>query len=180
MNYYDVTFKLKVVNEYLEGPLGGRALAAKYGLSSNALIYNWKHSYQLYGKEGLKTHRSPTNYTSEFKRNVLHFIETTGASYGEAARQFKLPSGSMISRWQKIALSGGHTALSKRKGRPKKMKKKSTKRQQDLHHSTREKELEREVELLRIENEYLKKLRTFQQSIMAKRKDGSKPESPSN
>ncbi|MGX7200895.1 hypothetical protein BCR22_06200 [Enterococcus plantarum] len=101
MSYYEVEFKLKLVKEYLEGPLGGRALAKKYGLPSNALIYNWKHSYQLFGKEGLKRHRSLTNYTSEFKRDVLHFIETTGTSYCEA-RQFELPSGWMSSRWQRL------------------------------------------------------------------------------
>lgn len=48
MNNYEVEFKLKVVKEYLEGPLGGRALAKKKDLPSNALIYNWKHSYQLF------------------------------------------------------------------------------------------------------------------------------------
>lgn len=176
MNYYEVEFKLKIVKEYLEGPLGGRTLAKKYGLPSNALIYSWKHSYQLFGKEGLKTHRSPTKYTSEFKRDVLHFIETTGASFGEAARQFKLPSGSMISRWQKKYITGGQTALSNRKGRPKKRMKKPSKKQEETINFTREKELEREVELLRIEVDYLKKLRTFQQNIMAKRNDESKPE----
>ncbi|WP_430602257.1 hypothetical protein IGJ02_002584 [Enterococcus sp. DIV0724b] len=51
MNYYEVEFKLKIVKEYLEGTLGGRALAKKYGLPSNDLIYSWKHSYQLFGKK---------------------------------------------------------------------------------------------------------------------------------
>lgn len=175
MNYYEVEFKLKVIKEYLEGPLGGRALAKKYGLSSNALIYNWKHSYQLLGKDGLITHRSPKKYTSEFKRDVLHFIETTGASFGEAARQFKLPSGSMISRWQRKYIAFGQIALSNRKGRPKKMTK-PTKKQQKRTSLSREQELERENELLRIEVEYLKKLQTFQQNIMAKRNGESKPE----
>lgn len=123
MSYYEVEFKLKVVKEYLKGPLGGRALAKKYGLSSNAFIYNWKHSYQLFGQEGLKTHRSLTKYTSEFKRDVLHFIETISASFGEAARRFKLPNGSMISRWKRKYIAGGQIALSNHKGRPKKMTK---------------------------------------------------------
>ena len=175
MNYYEVEVKLKIIKKYLNGPLGGRALARKYGLPSNALIYNWKHSYQLFGLDGLKTYRSPTKYTSEFKRDVLHFIETTGASFGEAARRFKLPSGSMISRWQKKYIADGETALSNLKGRPKKMTKPTKKQQKTTPHS-REQELEREVELLRIEVEYLKKLQTFQQNIMAKRDAESKPE----
>lgn len=174
MNDYEVEFKLKIVKEYLEGPLGSRALAKKYGLSSNSLIYNWKHSYQLFGKEGLVTHRSPKKYTSEFKREVLHFIETTGASFEEAARQFKLPRGSMISRWQKKYIADSQIALSNRRGRPKKMTK-PTKKQQKRATLSREQELERENELLRIEVEYLKKLQTFQQNIMAKRNGESKP-----
>ncbi|MFD2306980.1 helix-turn-helix domain-containing protein [Enterococcus termitis] len=59
MNFYEADFKLNIVKEYLEGPLGGRALANKYGLSSNALVYNWTHSYQLFGNDGLKNRRSP-------------------------------------------------------------------------------------------------------------------------
>jgi transposase-like protein len=62
MNYYEVEFKLKIVKEYLESPLGGRAFAKKYSLSSNSLIYSWKDSYQLFGKEGLITHRSPKKW----------------------------------------------------------------------------------------------------------------------
>ncbi|OTN84026.1 hypothetical protein A5819_003576 [Enterococcus sp. 7E2_DIV0204] len=54
--------------------------------------------------------------------------------------------------------------------------KKPSKKQEEAMNFTREKELEREVELLRIEVDYLKKLRTFQQNIMAKRNDESKPE----
>lgn len=176
MNNYEAEFKLKVVKEYLKGPLGGRALVKKYGLSSNALVYNWTHIYQLFGKEGLKTHHSPTKYTSEFKRDVLHFIETTGASFGEAARQFRLPNGSMISRWQKKDLVGGQTAMGKRKGRSGKEMDRLTKKQRKASNLSREKELEREIERLQIEVEYLKKLRTFQQTIMAKRKDEFKPE----
>ncbi|MBO0423174.1 MULTISPECIES: transposase [Enterococcus] len=53
---------------------------------------------------------------------------------------------------------------------------KPTKKQQETSKLSREKELERENERLRIEVEYLKKLRTFQQTIMAKRKDEFKPE----
>jgi transposase len=175
MNYYEAEFKLKIVKEYLEGPLGGRALAKKYGLSSNAFIYNWIQTYQLFGEKGLETHRTPTKYTRDFKRDVVHFIETTGASYSETARQFNLPSGSMISRWHKRYLTGEKTALSNRKGRSTIMKKKPSKKQKRKQ-TDREKELALEVERLNIEVEYLKKLRTFQQTIMAKRNEESKPE----
>ncbi|WP_071879600.1 hypothetical protein, partial [Enterococcus termitis] len=143
---------------------------------SNALVYNWTHSYQLFGNDGLKNRRSPKKYTSEFKRDVLHFIETTGASFGEAARKFKLPTGSMISRWQRSSLSSKEQGLPIRKGRSKREMIKPTKKQKKSKKLSREKELEREVELLRIENEYLKKLQTFQQTIMAKRNGESKSE----
>jgi hypothetical protein len=46
MNYYEVEFKLKIVKEYLEGPLGGRALAKKYSLSSNA-THSFTIGYRL-------------------------------------------------------------------------------------------------------------------------------------
>lgn len=47
----------------------------------------------------------------------------TGASFGEAARQFKIHRGSMISRQPKKYIAGDQTALSNQKGRPKTNKK---------------------------------------------------------
>lgn len=103
MNYYEAEFKLKVVKEYLTGLQADVYQVKKYGLSSNALIYNWKHVYQPFDKADLETHSSPTKYTSEFKRDVLNFIETTGASFSEAARQYAIPNGGMVSRCIKIS-----------------------------------------------------------------------------
>lgn len=140
------------------------------------MVYNWVPSYQAFGKEGLETHRSPKKYTSEFKRSILHFIETTGASFGEAARKFKLPTSSMVARWHRNSLLFGCVSSSDQKGTMKKEMTKPNKKQKKGTKSSREKELEREIELLKIENDYLKKLQTFQQNIMAKRNGESKPE----
>lgn len=49
---YSDEFKLQVVQEYLNGPLGCRLLARKYNLPSKNYIFNWKE--QLINKGLLK------------------------------------------------------------------------------------------------------------------------------
>ncbi|MFD1900791.1 hypothetical protein GQR36_13735 [Enterococcus termitis] len=105
MNFYEADFKLNIVKEYLEGTLGGRALANKYGTFIQCLGLQLDTFLPIIWKRRSQKPTFPQKYTSEFKRDVLHFIETTGASFGEAARKFKLPTGSMISRWQRSSLS---------------------------------------------------------------------------
>ncbi len=71
----------------------------------------------------------------------------------------------MIATWKKSFLEGGAEALDKPKGRPSmsdKAKKSETVNNIKENEMTREQKLERENELLRLEVEYLKKLRAFQ------------------
>ena len=73
----------------------------------------------------------------------------------------------MIASWNKKLLEGGAESLDKPKGRPAmsdKGKKNSQRSKQPVKDKemTREQKLERENELLRLEVEYLKKLRAFQ------------------
>ena len=166
MKYYSTELKEAVVKEYLRGPLGGRALTRKYGLSSNTLVYNWVHAYQLLGKKGLVPDESPAKYTGEMKLAVLQFIETTGATLGEAAKTFHLPNPQLISKWQRKYKREGKAAFFKPLGRPKKIMPKQ-KRKQSVTPTTHQ-EVLAENERLRIENDYLKKLQLFQQSLEKK------------
>lgn len=162
MAKYDVAFKMKVVKEYLEGMNGYKILAEKYKIPNTTQIRNWVSQFQQFGVDGLDRKRVATKYTSKFKLDVLHYRKTTGASLLETGRKFGIYPPSSIAIWEKKFREGGLEALSKRKGRPSKTMKKKPKRPYKKKELTREQQLEREIELLKIENEYLKKLRAFQ------------------
>ncbi|SDK18629.1 Helix-turn-helix domain-containing protein [Alkalibacterium thalassium] len=52
---YSYEFKLKIVQEYLNGTLGYTLLSKKYNISSKSQLQKWVNQYKKYGKEGLKT-----------------------------------------------------------------------------------------------------------------------------
>ncbi|WP_252502293.1 helix-turn-helix domain-containing protein [Sporosarcina sp. Marseille-Q4943] len=163
---YSDEFKVMIVQEYLGGRLGYGTLAKKYGIKSSEQIRRWVLVYKKYGAEGLLRKKSHEVYSVQFKLDVLSFMKRTGASQPETALHFGLTNPSMIGDWKKKFLEGGAEALDNPKGRPvmsdkaKNVKKDQKPTQQD--EMTREQKLERENELLRLEVEYLKKLRAFQ------------------
>ena len=162
---YSEEFKLKVVQEYLEGPLGCVLLAKKYGIAANCQIVGWARAYKEFGMEGLKRRQARRVYSVQFKLDVLHFMKQTGASYQETAVRFGLHNPSLITNWNSKFLKEGIEGLKeKTKGRPpmsKKQKAKPVKQEKGL---SREEQLERENELLRLEIAYLKKLDAFQEN----------------
>ena len=91
-------------------------------------------------------------YTPEFKIKVVETMRTEKLSYGEAARQFDLTDHKIVARWERIYLEEGAEGLRverrgrKSTGRPPRPKKKVNE------------DLIAEVQRLRAENDYLKKL----------------------
>ncbi|MCR2820920.1 helix-turn-helix domain-containing protein [Lederbergia panacisoli] len=165
---YADDFKVMVVREYLGGTIGYKRLAEKHDIKSKKQIIDWVNVYKKFGIEGLFRKKRHAIYSVQFKLDVLSFMKRTGASQAETALHFGLTNPSMIGDWKKKFLEGGIEALDNPKGRPvmsDKAKSKNAKKnpkptQQD--EMTREQKLERENELLRLEVEYLKKLRAFQ------------------
>ena len=163
MAKYDESFKLMIVLEYLNGPLGYGLLAQKYSIKSETQLKKWVAVYQEFGAEGLRRKRKHEVYPVQFKLEVLSFMKRTGASVQDTAFHFGLTNPPMVASWMKTFLEGGAEALDKPKGRPAMSDKaKKTKKQRPKKEMTREQKLERENELLRLEVEYLKKLRAFQ------------------
>lgn len=155
MTKYSPEFKLKIVNEYLQGTLGYQSLAKKYQISSQSQIETWVRRYKQEGKNGLQPKEKQV-YTGDFKLNVLNYMKTTGASYSQTAIHFEISDIGTIANWNARFLKDGIEALFKPKGRPRNpmTNSKASKQPKTL---TREQQLEEEIKLLRIENEYLKK-----------------------
>ena len=98
-------------------------------------------------------------YTGEFKQKVVETMQRERLSYKETAREFEIPQGDKtVAKWERIYLEEGPEGLyidrrgrasaasETKKGRPPKLDKKV------------EEDLIAEVQRLRAENAYLKKL----------------------
>lgn len=165
MAKYSEKFKLMVVREYQEGKLGYKLLAKKHGIKSHKQIVNWVKNYEKFGTEGLMRKKQNKTYSVQFKLDVLSFMKRTGSSVSETALEFGLTNPPMITVWKKALLEGGAESLNRPKGRPPmsdKAKNRRNKKTIEDKEMTYEQKLERENELLRLEVEYLKKLRAFQ------------------
>ena len=161
---YSYEFKLKVVQEYLEGSLGYALLAKKHNISSKTQIQNWVNQYKEDGKEGLKRRKTKKKYPLNFKLDVLRFKQDTGASYTETANAFGINEPSIIANWKQKFVQEGTKGLNNPQGRPPKMpkenKKKTNQKNKKKDQDTDELELlKKENEYLRIELAYLKKLK---------------------
>jgi transposase len=157
MRNYSGEFKLMLVKEYLEGELSYRSLAKKYEIPTTSLR-GWVKTFNNFGENRLLNNKEYRSYSFQFKLDVLSFMERTEASVSDTAIQFGITSPSMISNWRKAFLKGNLGVLNKPKGMSPMSDKANNRKDKEI---TREQQLERENELLRLEVEYLKKLRAF-------------------
>jgi len=154
--------KIQIVLRYLNGNESYREMGKSIGIS-DTIILNWVNQYKQNGMEAFL--KRCTNYTQQFKLDVLNFMIENGMSLFETAAIFNIPAPSTISVWKKQLETQGIDALqSKKKGRPS-MKNKNTK--QDTKKIPAEgsvEALQAELERLRMENAYLKKLNALVQN----------------
>lgn len=153
--------------DYLNGSLGYKAIAKKYGIKSHSNIIEWVKRYEKQGLAAFHVQKTHSVYGGDFKLEVLEWMKRTGSSYLDTAIHFNIPNSSTVHRWWEQFEEEGVEALYHGKGRPPAMNtpKKSQKNQKrsakDAHHLTEMERLEKENRLLRIENEYLKKMRAL-------------------
>jgi transposase len=163
MTKYSFEERLSAVNRYLDGGESFISIGRSIG-TSQSVVMNWVKQYQSQGIEALKK-KGYTNYSSKFKLDVLNYMDDNGTSPNETAAIFNIPSPATIRNWRILFEKGGIDALtSKDKGRP--IMKKETKRKQNNNSPDGDdiESLKAEVEQLRMENEYLKKLNALVQN----------------
>ena len=156
---YSNELKLEIVQRYLEGNVGLGTLATEYKVSK-VDIQKWRDAYLEHGISGLCTTHG--TYTGDFKVSVVEYMHNTGASIRKTAAHFNIPSPPTVASWERIYYERGKEALyEERRGRASKMGiKKPRKSKKNLE--TNE-DLLAEVQRLRMENEYLKKLNALVQ-----------------
>ena len=158
MAKFNAEEKLEAVHRAINGKESYLSIAKSLGVDDKA-IHKWVKQYEYNGVEVFI--KSYTNYTPQFKLDVLNFMIEHGTSSNETATIFGIAASSTIIKWRKQFETQGFYALqSKKKGRS--SMKKETSKQPPVEGSPEA--LQARIKQLEMENEYLKKLNALVQS----------------
>lgn len=174
MSKYSHEEKLEAVLRVVEDGMPIRDSARIIGTACEH-VRRWVKRYEQFGPEGLLMKHG--SYSGEFKKSVIEYMHTNHLSASSAAVKFGIPTDTTVLKWERIYYEEGPQGLYvDKRGRPNKMNKEKPKK--ELNKQTKE-DLIAEVQRLRMENEYLKKLRALVQERIA-RENGNEPPSSMN
>ena len=157
MSKYSNEFKLQIIKYYLEENYSYLECCKKFNIPSKTQIKEWVKKYKQHGPEGLIKHKK-SSYSGDFKQYVVEYMRDNHISATETAVYFRLQTP-VVLKWERIYYEEGPQALYKeRRGRPNKMGAKKNKKNVNENEDLLE-----EVQRLRMENEYLKKLNALVQ-----------------
>jgi transposase len=173
MNKYSLEVKLLAIQRYLNDLVSYRDLAKEMGLDESVLRY-WVMLFKYHGDQAFSF--PYTSYTSAFKLRVIQFLNETDYSIREASAIFHIPDPSMVRRWKKRWEIGGKEALESIKKETSTMTSRSQKNNTTTENQTNAsiEEMRKELEHLRMENAYLKKLRALVQEKQSLKKSKRK------
>jgi len=172
MGKYETEFKLKVVKSFLAGEGGAKLLARRWSVPEEK-VRTWVSHYRLHGITGLQPKRGA--YTAHFKLQVLSHQARELLSSRQVAAIYDIRNPNQVVVWRRALDDGGVAALERRKQtRPMKAEKPNPEPPHtdsaDSHRALRE-----EVERLRAEVAYLKKLEAL---VRANRQAARKEHKP--
>lgn len=158
MSKYSLSFKLKVVQHYLSVLEGHKATAKRFCIEHSA-VRKWSAALALHGEAGLTTRHF--SYSPAFKESVILHMREHRLSVREACAKFTIPAFSSVCQWERRYDEGGLEALTDNRRRKKTMPEQPENKavapsQTDLSPDERE-----ELEQLRVEVGYLKKLQAL-------------------
>lgn len=152
---YSIQKKKEVVEYVLSNDVSLYQAQLKFNINRE-LIRMWIARYKNGGVKNLKNIRKKRKYTGQFKVDVVEYMYEHRFSYKKTCMKFTVPV-SLIKEWDLVYRHEGKDVLLKGTYQSIHMKK-----NKDLKEKTKE-ELMEEVEQLRMENAYLKKLRALVQ-----------------
>ena len=158
MSKYSNEFKLKVIKYYKEGH-GFLSTAKYFNIPAKATVQKWVRKYDTNGAKGI-IKNIKASYSGEFKQYVVEYMHSNHLSATETAIHFRLNTP-VVLKWERIYYEEGPQGLYvERRGKSKNMSSKPKKKKIDKEV---EEDLIEEVQRLRMENEYLKKLNALVQ-----------------
>ncbi|AHG19128.1 hypothetical protein Z042_23305 [Chania multitudinisentens RB-25] len=170
---YSVKFKVQVAKHYLSR-IEGADLTAKRFKIDHGTVRKWAEVYKAHGHDGFET--SYHRFSAASKEAIVLDMWENHLSSRQVAAKYKIAPPT-ASKWEKLYNSGGIDALQgNRKERPPMIKTiKITPKLPSTQSSSFSSEQE-ELEYLRAENAYLKKLQALIQQeneLMQKKKQKS-------
>lgn len=152
---------LNVINKHMSCKAAGKLLGC-----GESPVFRWVKRYQQFGTEGLILKHG--TYTGEFKLHVVEYMHKNHLSISEIAVLFGIPSDVTVGKWERMYYEEGPQALYRdNRGRKKNMASDKSKKEKinskvELSKETEE-DLIEEIQRLRMENAYLKKLNALVQ-----------------
>jgi transposase len=177
MSRYSAGFKRSIVGRYLGGKESYASAGALHGIDA-ATVRKWVAAYRAHGDGGLL--RKHSHYDAAFKLSVLERMWDEGLSYRQTAALFNIRSAGCLPGWEKLYHVGGIEALAPRaRGRPRSMPKPPEPPAPDApvasdDEARSREELVAELNYLRMENAYLKKLEALTQGHAPKKRKPSR------
>ncbi len=159
MAKYSDEFKLQVVRYCIEGNHGYSDAANHFNMKQDHTVLKWVRKYKEHGEKGLI--KNNQKYDGKFKQDVVEYMHRNHLSLTETAIKFNLGNHYVVSKWERIYYEEGPQGFyEERRGKNKNMSSKSRKKKlsRDV-----EEDLIAEVQRLRMENAYLKKLQALVQ-----------------
>ena len=154
--------KRRMAEMYESKQFSNREISRRLKMA-HAVINSWLSIYKYHGLEGLLT-PAYTSYPESFKLQVVHHVIETAEAYSEVAGKFRIFSRATVWKWMKNYMSEDEWALYYFKREQRDQMRKS-----NSETLTEKEKLQQEIELLKAENAYLKKLQALIQE-----KDSSK------
>ena len=152
MSKYSLEDKLRSISLVLDEGMSCKSSAKILG-TDKSLVQVWVRKYEKYGEKGLTMKNR--KYSGKFKIYVVEYMHKNHLSILETSLKFGVPDNTTVGRWKRIYLEEGACGLMKENLRIRKSKSTKIPSKQSYE------ELLLEVERLRMENEYLKKLRAL-------------------
>lgn len=169
--------KLSTVRSIMAGRESCLSAAKKIDSKENT-VQRWFRLYKQHGSRGLTVRNG--SYDGRFKLRVVRHMLENKLSLIQTAVFFAIPQDNTVGRWLKIYQRSGSAGLLKQtRGRKKsQMIKRTTKKKKDFSTGDPSSEkvvaLQKEVEYLRAENAFLKKLEALIQQEKAAKAQGKR------
>ena len=164
MTRYTEKQKLAAVSAYRKGAGGLRATANAHDVGVDSLRA-WIAAYEANGKAGLVAKKRGVIYDLDFKLEVLRRMQDEGLSCRQVAALFNIRRLDMVAEWNRLYVAHGAAALQPGWKWEQKRMSKPPSRRDDREAVTNDQrsreELLRDLQQLRAENAYLKKVQAL-------------------